>query len=348
MYDVVVIGGGQAGLAAGYYLQKHGLRYILLEAGEQTAGSWVNYYENLRLFSPVQYSSLPGLPFPLVNDTYPSRTEVIQYLNQYQQQFDIQVKTRSRVLKINKDNHSFKILTEDGSTYSANSVICATGPFNQPYIPQVEGIEQYTGNIVHSYHYKNSDSFRNQRVIVVGGGNSAVQIAIELSKVAVVSIATRSPITYMSQRLLRKDIHFWTRLIGLDTLPLGQWIKIKNKEPVIDLGEYKTAIEQKQTPNRLPMFKRLVEKGVEWEDGEIENVDSIIFATGYKPSFPYLNPLQAVDQEGYPIQKGGISTSVQGLYFVGLPWQRNHASATLRGVGPDAHYVIKYIRKEFS
>ena len=345
MYDVIVLGAGQAGLATGYYLQRHQLDYTILEASEQTAGSWPKYYESLTLFSPAQYSSLPGLAIPVAHDHYPKKEEVIRYLNQYRKHFNLNVQTNKKVVEVLKKGSCFSVKTEDGMNYKAKAVICATGSFNHPYIPNVERKHLFEGRTLHSFHYRRPEPFAGERVVVVGGRNSAVQIAVELAQVADVSIATRTPIKYLPQRFLGRDGHFWGRLIGVDTFPIGLWVNVKDKEPVIDLGGYKKAIEVDHNPDQRSMFTHFTKNGVAWADGQTERVDSVVFATGFKPHFTYLETLRAVNAEGFPLQKGGISTAVQGLYYVGLHWQRNHASATLRGVGPDAKYVLKHLKK---
>ncbi|WP_175615765.1 flavin-containing monooxygenase [Piscibacillus halophilus] len=345
MYDVIVIGAGQAGLAAGYYLQKLNLDYVILEASEQTAGSWPKYYNNLVLFSPVQYSSLPGLDIDGGYDSYPNKDTVIQYLNQYRNYFNLNVQTRKKVEEIKKSNQFFSLKTVDQELYKARAIICATGSFNNPYIPNIDNMNTFEGKLMHSFQYREANNIKDERIVVVGGRNSAVQIAIELAQVANVSIATRTPIKYIPQRLLGKDGHFWGRLIGYDTFPIGLWRNVKDKEPVIDLGGFKKAIEENHNPDQRNMFTRFTKNGVVWSDGLKEHVDTVIFATGYKPKFDYLEPLKTVNEEGNPLQKGGISSNIDGLFFVGLHWQRSHASATLRGVGPDAKFVIKHLKK---
>lgn len=345
LYEVIVLGAGQAGLAAGYHLHNQKLDYVILEASEQTAGSWPKYYDSLTLFSPVQYSSLPGMDIPGGPDHYPTKDEVVRYLNQYREHFNLNVQTTKKAVEVTKNNGVFSVKTEDGMIYQARAVICATGAFNDPYVPDITGNQIFEGRIIHSYQYRHQEPFAGERVVVVGGRNSAVQIAVELAQVADVSLATRTPIKYMPQRLLGRDGHFWGRLIGYDTFPIGLWFHVRDKEPVIDTGEFKKAIEVDQNPDQRSMFTRFTKNGVEWADGRTERVDSVVFATGFKPKLRYLEPLQAVDEEGYPLQKGGISTTVPGLYYIGLHWQRNHASATIRGVGPDAKYVLKRLKK---
>jgi putative flavoprotein involved in K+ transport len=208
IYDSIVIGAGQAGLAAAYYLQKKGLKYLVLESGNQTVGSWAKYYDSLTLFSPARYSSLPGFRFPGDPNRYPAKEEVISYLIQYADHHNLKIRTGEKVTDVKKQGSFFKITTENGKLFHTKTVISATGAFAFPNVPIIDGSERYKGKIIHSSQYKNVEEYKNQKVVVVGGGNSAIQIADELAKVSNVTIATRKPISFVPQRIMGKDIHF--------------------------------------------------------------------------------------------------------------------------------------------
>ncbi len=340
MYDTLVIGAGQAGLAAGYYLQKAGLRFVILEASDQPGGSWPHFYDSLSLNSPARYSSLPGLPFPGQPDRYPRRDEAVAYLHGYAAHFALPVVTGARVIKVERSGRFFRVLTGDKGCYRARTIVAATGFFGQPYIPNLPDQAHYRGQLFHAAKYRRPEPFRGQRVVVVGGGNAAVQIGVELAQVARVTLATRHPIRYLPQRVLGKDIHFWLNLTGLDR---AQWLD-EQSVPVFDTGAYRSAIASGQ-PDHRPMFERFTEDGLIWSDGCHEKVDTVLFATGYRPHLPYLAELGALDQAGRALQRRGASTSVPGLYYVGLPRQRNAASATLRGAGADARIVVNNLRR---
>jgi putative flavoprotein involved in K+ transport len=345
-FDCIVIGGGQAGLASAYYLKKSGLKYIILEASDQARGSWPKYYESLTLFSPANYSSLPGLQFPGDPNHYPTKDEVISYFNEYTKYHKLNVRTGEKVTRVSKNGKDFAIVTEKGSVFNSKAIIAATGAYSYPNIPVIDGSEGFKGKIIHSSEYKNAEEFNNQRVIVVGGRNSAIQIAYELAKVSIVSIATRKPISYIPQRILGKDIHFWLKVTGIDTLPYGR--RFSMNTPVMDTGIYKIAILNKR-PDSKPMFANYTEEGVMWSDGGEEKVDSVIYATGYQPNVSYLTSLKdAINHSGNPLQTKGISTTVDGLYYVGLSGQRSLSSATIRGVGADAKYVVKHLKNHIN
>lgn len=338
--DAIVIGGGQAGLASGYYLKKKGLRFLILESNNQSTGSWPGYYDSLKLFSPARFSSLPGLKYPGDPNGYPKRDEVIHYLQSYREKFQLPVKTNQRVESIQKDDEIFAIRTTAGDMFRTRTVINATGSFSNPYTPQIPGQEVFRGRILHSSEYRIPGPFYNQRVVVVGRGNSAVQIGVELAEVSQTSLAVLRPVQFVNQRVWGQDLHFWIRLIGFDTFPF--WLfgrTAPNSSAVNDTGQYKDRIAAGK-PDQQPMFTSFYEEGIIWRDGSKEPVDTVIFATGYRPYLPFLQSIGALDTEGRPRHKAGIS-NVPGLYYVGLEGQRSFASATLRGVGPDAKFVVK-------
>ncbi|MCR8842592.1 NAD(P)/FAD-dependent oxidoreductase [Paenibacillus sp. SC116] len=344
-YDTIVIGGGQAGLASGYHLQKQGLSYLILESQPEAVGSWPRYYDSLKLFSPAHYSSLPGMEFPGEMGRYPRRDDVITYFKQYVKHFSLSVKTNEHIVQVKREGGRFNIYTASGNTYVSKTIINATGSFHSPYTPRINGIDKFKGKVIHSSVYRNAEPYKKQRVIVVGRGNSAVQIAIELADVSQTSLAVLKPVHFAKQRILGKDIHFWFRLTGLDTFPFWRFgIKSPNPASVIDLDNYKNRIDA-FNPDQKTMFTAFYPEGVIWPSGEKEKVDSVIFATGYKSSLFHLEGLGAVHDNGDPIQKGGVSTAVPGLYYVGLYGQRSFASATIRGVGSDAEYVVKQLMR---
>ena len=181
--------------------------------------------------------------------------------------------------------------------------------------------------------------------MVVGAGNSAVQIAHELVEVAETTLATRAPIRFMPQLVLGRDLHFWLSVSGLDRLPLGRLFDVSEPGGVVDDGTYAAAMRSGR-PDRRPVFSRFTESGVVWDDGREEPVDAVLLATGYGPNLGYLGPLGALRADGRPDQRAGVSRTVPGLYFVGLPFQTSFASATLRGVGFDAELVVARARRQ--
>lgn len=341
LLDSIVIGGGQAGLASGYHLQKKGLQFLILEGNNQAIGSWPQYYDSLKLFSPSRFSSLPGMKFPSDSDQYPMRDEVIRYLQDYTKHFKLPIMTNQQVVSIEKNGEEFTIHTISGDTFQSRTIINATGSFHSAYKPDIKEQETFRGNVLHSSEYKKPDRFINQRIVVVGRGNSAVQIAVELAEVSTTTLAVRQTVQLIKQKILGQDLHFWMKVTGLDTFPFWRFGKtIASPSSVIDLAQYKERLAEGR-PNQQPMFISFYTDGVIWPDGTKEPVDTVIFATGYRSNLTYLRDIGALDSERKPLQVAGVSTSVPGLYYVGLEGQRSFASATLRGVGSDAQFVVR-------
>ncbi|MFQ6227150.1 flavin-containing monooxygenase [Nocardia sp. NPDC002869] len=343
-YDAVVIGGGQSGLAAAHHLTRQGLNTAVLEASEEATGSWPRYYDSLTLFSPARYSSLPGRAFPGDPDRYPHRDEVIDYLRTYAAALDVDIHTSTAVETVaSTDGEGFAITTGSGAVFTAPRVIAATGSFGSPFLPAVAGQDQFAGQVLHASRYRNPAEFAGRRVIVVGAGNSAVQIAAELAEHAQVVLASRAPVKFVPQRPLGRDVHFWFTVTGFDAAPLGRIVKEAPTQPVLDEGRYRAALAAGR-PERREMFTRFEPEAVVWPDGSRALVDAVIFATGYRPHLPYLAGAGALTEAGIPRQCQGLSLAHPGLGFLGLEWQRTPSSNSLRGVGRDAAYLVRRLR----
>jgi putative flavoprotein involved in K+ transport len=336
--DVVIVGGGQSGLATAYAAGRAGLRPLVLEAGPEPVGSWPHYYDSLALFSPARFSALPGRPFPGDGERYPTRDEVIAYLGAYAASLDADIRCDERVEAVDRGEDGRLIArTATGLEVEAGIAIAATGGFRRPHRPTVEGLERFTGTVLHSSQYRAPKAFAGRRVVVVGAGNSAVQIAADLAPVARVTLATRSPLRFKPQRPLGRDLHWWLHHSGLDSASIGRWLD--RGTSVVDDGRYRAALRS-GNPERRPMFARLDGDDVRWSDGTRDRVDAVILATGYRPGLDYLKAIGALDKDERPLHRRGISTTVPGLGYVGLPHQRSIASATLRGAGRDAEHVL--------
>ncbi len=340
--DTVVVGGGQSGLAAARALRDVDVDPVVLEAGSHSTGSWEHYYDSLTLFSPARYSSLPGMEFSGGDlDRYPHRDEVVAYLAQYADYLGVDIRTHHQVVKVVSNRWGFEVHTADGEVIQARSVVAASGGFGHPRWPRMREIEGYSGKVLHAADYRNPEPFVGLRVVVVGAGNSAVQIATELAGCAEVSLATRSLVKFFPQRLLGRDVHFWLTASGVDRVHVGRWVKNHPpKQPVLDDGRYRKALSR-GSPGRQPMFVKADGNLLTWSDGRREHVDAVVLATGYRPKLDFLRATGALNDTGQPMHTGGISQTHGGLAYVGLEWQRSFASATLRGVGRDARYVAE-------
>src|ERR1035438_10263116 len=351
---VIVVGGGQSGLAAARALRELRMPTVILEASDRPTGSWPHYYDSLRLFSPAGYSSMPGMTFPGVPDRYPDRDEVAGYLEHYAARLDVEVagylgdyparldvdiQTSTRVETIQQEGREFIVFTNGGEALRASGIVAASGLFSNPYRPGFPGEQAFTGEVSHDADYRNPAPYAGQRVIVVGAGDSAAQVASELALVATVTLATRHPVRFIPQRLGGKDVHYWLRETGFDTLPAGWLSKIIGGSVVTDSVGFRQTLADGRV-DRRPMFIALDGNQVVWSDGQHEPADAIILATGYRPNLDYLRELGALDADAAPIHVGGISSTHVGLVYLGLEFQRSFASNTLRGVSEDARAVI--------
>ena len=338
--DIAIVGGGQAGLASAYAARRAGLTPVVLEAGDEPVGSWVRYYDSLELFSPARFSELPGLPFEGDPDRYPTRDALVVYLRRYAATLDADIRTGWRVTSVEPlEDGGFEVLGAHGGGVVADRVFAASGGFGAPHLPRLAGLDGFAGEAIHSGAYRTPEPYAGRRVLVVGGGDSAMQIAAELAEVARVTITTRSPLRFMPQRVLGRDMHWWLIRTGLDSSALGLRIISAAGRRVVDDGAYRRAIAA-GAPDTRPMFDRLDGGDVIWADGEREPVDAVILATGYRPEVSFLAGSGALDDDGLPLHRHGVSTTVPGLGYVGLEFQRSFASATVRGVGRDAEFVL--------
>ncbi|SIM56634.1 putative flavoprotein involved in K+ transport [Micromonospora cremea] len=338
---MIIVGGGQSGLAAARAALSARLRPIVLQAGAEPVGSWPDYYDSLTLFSPARYSSLPGLAFGGGDpDRYPARDEVVSYLRRYAASIDADIRTGVRVTAVHpRPGGGYLVHADFGEEIAAAGVVAASGSFGNPHLPVLFGQEAYAGEVRHVAHYRRPDPYVGKRVIVVGAGNSAVQVAHELAPQARVTLATRAPIKFVPQRIRGRDLHHWLHVTGADRLPRSVLTRLVRHAAVLDTGVYRDAIASGQLARR-EMFTAFTPDGVTWPDGTSEQVDAVIFATGYRPNLDYLAPLGALERSGMPRQVGGVSTTHAGLVYLGLEFQRSFSSNTLRGVGRDATHVI--------
>jgi putative flavoprotein involved in K+ transport len=344
-FDVIVIGGGQSGLALGYYLRRTGLSYIILDSEHEGGGAWLHTWKSLRLFSPAQWSSLPGIIMTGGSDHYPSREAAIEYLKNYEERYQLPVKRPVKVIAVEKYNEGFKLNTSEG-VYLSKVVVSATGTFTNPYVPQYEGMEIFQGDIIHASQYASPEKFIGKRVVVVGEGNSGAQILAEVSTVAdTIWVTAREP------RFLPDDIDgrflFDAATQMYEAQKMGKQYKPPSLGDIVMVETVKDARARNVLKSRRP-FEMFTKDSVVWMNGQEEKIDAIIFCTGFRPSIKYLEPLSIFNPDGRADTIGTKSTLVEGLWFVGYGNWTGFASATLIGVGRSAKVTVEQIQQYIS
>lgn len=340
-FDVIVIGGGQSGLAAGYYLRRTGLRFTILDNNEQAGGSWQHFWKSLRLFSPAQWSSLPGVIMKGGPDYYPTRDETIDYLKDYEQKYQLPIRRPVQVTDVRKEAEKFVLKTSDGE-YTAKVIVSATGSFLNPLIPEIEGLKEFSGTIMHSSEYVSPDGFSGKRVAVVGEGNSGAQILSEVSKAASTIWITQKEPKFLPDHIDGRYLFdaasqmYEAKKTGKDYQPpsLGQIVMVP---PVVD------ARSRRVLENSARPFDRIESDSLVWLNGRKEKVDVIIFCTGFRPSLQHLEQTKLVNTDGKISTKETNATNTQGLWLVGYGNWTGFASATLIGVGRSAKTTVEEI-----
>jgi indole-3-pyruvate monooxygenase len=340
----LVVGAGPAGLAVGACLKRAGIPCVLLERSHQVGAAWHRHYERLHLHTDKAHSELPFAPFPRDYPRYPSRSQVIDYLEAYARAFQLEIRFGQEVASARQANGQWEVRTQD-ALHRAPNLVIATGYNREPTVPTWPGQASYRGVLLHSSRYRTGEPFRNQRVLVVGFGNSGGEIAIDLCEHgARVSLAVRNPVNViprelfgipilsigilqsqlpprvadaLSRPILRVVIGDLTPF-GLRRSPYGTMTQIRRhgRIPLIDVGTIRL-IKRGQI-GICPGIESFTEDGVVFSDGIRRPFDAVVLATGYRPRVnAFLHGASAAhDANGTPISSG-YEAQVGGLYFCG-------------------------------
>ncbi len=341
-YDLVVIGGGQAGLSAGYWLQKQDLDFLIVDADARVGDVWRKRWDSLQLFTPAKYSGLPGLQFP--GDPYhlPRREAVADYLEWYADVFALPTRMSTRVESVRREGNAFRIATS-GSTLVADNVIIATGPFQTPRVPAFAAQLDPAIVQLHSSQYRRPSQLPAGNVLVVGAGNSGAQISLELAETRGTVLAGRA-VGSMRRRVLGRDVFDWLYLTVMrpsgDSF-LGRRIRknvLNGTDALIGMTE---ADLVRGGVRRTGRVTGVANGKPQLDSGEVLDVAAIVWATGFTPDYSWIDA-PVFGAGGHPVHRRGV-TSVPGLYFLGQRFQNKLNSSLIGGVGADAQYLAEQV-----
>ena len=345
MRDVVVIGGGQSGLAAGFYLARAGADFEILDAATGPGGAWPHTWPSLRLFSPADYSSLPGRRMPRTDGGNPDAAHVVEYLRGYEEYYGLPVRRGVRVIGVDRvvggvEGGGFLVRAEDGRSWRCRVVISATGTWSRPFVPFYPGAGGFRGTQVHSAGYRGPEPFAGRRVVVVGGANSGAQIAAELAGRLAVEGGDLLWCTSGPPRYLPDDVD------GRELFRVASAsVRGGGGRGVAELGDIVVvppvlAAREAGLLEATPMFDRFEPGGVVWDDGRHARADAVIWCTGFRPALGHLRGLGLPRVGGRVVADGPAVPGVPGLYLVGYGDWCGAASATLVGVGKWAKAAV--------
>lgn len=342
--DVLVIGGGQAGLAAAHALQKAGIGFLVVDAAPAVGDSWLRRYDALTLFTPRSISGLPGVPLAGDPEGYATKDEFAEYLARYAVDRGFPVETGTRIVSLRQDGDMFEAVVADGRRFAARAVIVATGAFQTPSLPSLSKLFPPSVQQIHVADFRNAASVAEGPVLVVGDGASGRDAAVALSARHRVILAKGRARKLLPERILGRSLWWWLQRLGLlraspDSL-IGR--RMRQSDPFPKRGNDDAALSRAGVVLK-PRLVSVDSRNAVFADGSTEVPKAIVWATGYVDDFRWIEIGGATDKDGRVLQREGIS-QVAGLYFVGRPWQRNRASALSAGVGDDAAFVVDKLR----
>jgi putative flavoprotein involved in K+ transport len=345
----VVIGGGQAGLAVGYYLKRRRLPFVILDDNERIGDAWRKRWDSLRLFTPGRYDGLPGKPFPGSPASHPTKDETADYLETYAREFQLPVRTGVRIERLSRAGARFEVTCSD-SIRLADNVVVATGYYHQPRVPSFAG--ELDARIVqlHSRDYRNPSQLQDGAVLVVGAGNSGAEIAMELARHHRTWLSGpdvgQEPARAgsLADRVFTPVIWFMVTRVLTVTTPWGRKVRDHFFDPPrgIPLARVRRKDFAPARIERVPRTVRVSHGYPVLEDGRVLEVSNVIWCTGFTPNYDWID-LAIPSRHGIPVHNRGIVTSCPGAYFVGLPFLHSLSSSLLGGVGRDAEHIVGHI-----
>ncbi len=327
--DVAVIGAGQAGLSSAWALARQGFErgtgFVVLDADDGPGGAWQHRWPSLTLGSTHRVHDLPGLRFAAPSDHTPAVHSVPTYFAEYERRFDLPVRRPVRVRAVRRTDDDRFLVETDSGDWTARAIVNATGSWTRPFVPHYPGQELFRGRQLHPVEYRSADEFAGQHVVVVGGGASATQLLGEISRAASTTWVTRRPPVWregpFDEDLGREVVAMVEEAVREGRRP-GSVVGLTGllvATPYIRDGLDRGVLE------RLPMFERITESGVEWADGRQVRADAVLWATGFRAAVQHLAPLH--------LRSGGGGIRMDGTQVAGEP--RIH----LVGYGPSASTI---------
>ncbi len=338
--EVAVVGGGQAGLAIGFFLARQGRRFLILDAADSVGAAWADRWDSLALFTPSRFDALPGLSFPGDPDGYPTRDEVVAYLRTYAETYELPLVLDSAVRSLTQIDDGFQ-LECSGRTVRADQVVVATGPFQQRVTPALAGQLGPGVFQTHSTGYRHPRNIPPGTVLVVGGGNTGFQIAAELTGTHAVHLSVGSRQTPLPQKVWGRDLFWWLTKTGLLGMSVNSRLgrRLSGRETLIGSSPKQL---RRLGVDLHPRAVSASNDSASFADGTQLRVDAVVWATGYQPDYSWIEA-PVLDAAGRVRHHRGV-TDVPGLFFLGLSWQHTRGSALLGWVKDDAEYLATQIQ----
>lgn len=337
--EILIIGGGQAGIAMGYYLRLKGADFAILDSSARTGDSWRVRYDSLRLFTPRQYSSLPGYSFPGDPSGTPTKDEAADYLEEYVDRFELPVIHRASIVRMERRDGGFYLRSESGEEFQADRVVVATGPFHRPFIPGISRFASEDVVQIHSSLYRNSKDLQPGATLVVGGGNSGAQLAVELAEDREVTIAVSEPLSFKPLTILGKSMFWYYDKLGFmrakRTSARG---RLMQRQPNAIYGLELRGLLDRNRVSLKPRATNINGDRVIFQDGSSGKYRNIVWATGFRPSYDWIRIEGLLNEDGTLRHRMG-ETEVPGLFFLGLTWQTCRGSALMGWVKHDAEVL---------
>jgi putative flavoprotein involved in K+ transport len=351
-YGTVVIGAGQAGLAAGYNLGRHGRSFVILDAGDRVGDNWRQRWDSLRLYSPARRDALPGMPFPARSTSYPTKDAMADYLEAYARRFELPVRTGTPVDTLAKEGGRYVARSGD-LRFEADNVVIATGVFQKPHVPDVAGELDPRIRQLHSNDYRNLSQLQPGPVLVVGASHSGSDVAFEAAPEHDVILSGKdtgqipAPIESRRGRMFFRGLFFaGTHVLTVDT-PFGRKARPHIRHGGGPLLRYRRKDLRKAGVERVLSRTVGVQDGRPvLEDGRVLDVANVVWCTGFRPDYSWIRFPFELGEDGYPVQYRGVVSSSPGLYVVGIPFLHSFASMLIGGAGRDAERVVRHIVTE--